>query len=348
VDFSHFWRELPLGKKYAKVLNNHRARTGSIRRGLHLTLALKGTVVKHKHKMLKSSLAQLLFSLILFFRLSSSLQAVIILSDPSFSKAPNAPLAGTLQFSTDVPTRLTVSVTDGTETWKRDFFDYSAAHSLPLFGFKPGRTNIITLTVRDRFRNEFTPDHPITFVTEPLPDDFPNIIPLHTEPSKMEPGYTLFRVEVHNNTYAYVVIVDSSGEVVWYNSAPSTADVRQLPNGNLFMPATNRFVEMNLLGETLNNWFVPADLPIDPHDGVVTDHGTILYLSTAYKMVSDYPTSATNPSAPLATANVRYEKVVELSVTNATPINIWTPIDLLDPRRISYFFAKAGAGWDSF
>src|SRR4051812_47004210 len=85
-----------------------------------------------------------------------SLHAITIVSGPAFVKAAAAPLAGTLSVATDVPSRVSVSVTDGTETWTRNFFDYSLTHSLPLFGFKPGRDNEITVTVHDRYNNEVT------------------------------------------------------------------------------------------------------------------------------------------------------------------------------------------------
>jgi arylsulfate sulfotransferase len=264
-------------------------------------------------------------------------QAVAILSGPSFTKATNAPLAGILQLNTDEDTRVSVSVDDGTDVWERAFYDYGTTHSVPLLGFKPGRTNEITVTVYDRHRNQVTAPQTLLFITAPLPTNFPVITLLHSEPDRMEPGYTFFRVGVHNELYWYVTIVDSSGEVVWYNVAPSTGDVRRLDNGDLFMPWTTNFVEMNLLGQTVSNWFVPlAPLGINLHDGVPTDHGTILYLSTAKELVSNYPTSMTNALAPKTTTNILYEKVVEISTADASVLNTWSPINVLDPRRITY------------
>jgi hypothetical protein len=163
----------------------------------------------------------------------------------------------------------------------------------------------------------------------------------------MEPGYTLFRVGVHNELYWYVTIVDSSGEVVWYNVAPSTADVRGLDNGDLFMPWKTNFVEMNLLGQMVNSWVVPTNLPINLHEGVPTGHGTILYMSDGIEVVTNYPTSMTNPVAPLATADVKYQKVVEISATNAAMLNTWSPINELDPWRISYMIVYTGGSWDT-
>src|ERR1035438_2451297 len=187
--------------------------------------------------------------------------AVTIVTWPTFTQATNAPLAGVLQLTTLEDTRVSVSVNDGYGSWQRNFYDFSTAHSVPLLGFKPGRTNAITVTVYDRQRNQFTDPYPLRFITDPLPTNFPSIVLLHSEPDRMEPGYTLFNALMKNGVYWYMTIVDSSGEVVWYNVAPSTADVRRLDNGDLFMPWTTNFVEMNLLGQTVHSWVVSTNLP---------------------------------------------------------------------------------------
>jgi arylsulfate sulfotransferase len=275
-------------------------------------------------------------------------RALTILSGINLVQSMAAPLAATLQLTTDVPSRVSVSVEDDLgRTWVRKFYDYGTVHSLPLLGFKPGRIYNITVTVHDRHRNAVTADQPVKFITDMQPVYFPVITLLQADPGRMEPGYTLFRVGVHNEMYWYGVIVDSSGEVVWYSGVPSTADLRQLDNGNLFMPWRTNFFEVNLLGQIVNSWVVPTNLPINLHEGLPTDHGTILYLTTPVMVVSNYPTSMTNPNAPLATTNVHYEKIVEISATNATLLNTWSPINFLDPRRISYLISYFGGGWDS-
>ena len=83
-----------------------------------------------------------------------------------------------------------------------------------------------------------------------------------------------------------------------------------------------------------------------------TGHGSILYLQDALESVTNFPTSATNPDAPLTTANVLYQNVIEISATNAAVLNTWTPINVLDPARISYLFGLAAdglpeLGWDT-
>lgn len=274
-------------------------------------------------------------------------EALALLSPPEFTRAPKAPLSGVLTVVTDEPSRVTVRVNDGMGEWERRFFQYDTHHSLPLHGFKPGRSNVITVTVHDRERNQVTAGETLVFVTSPLPVEFPNIRLQKAEPERMEPGFTLFRVDVQFTAYDYVVILDQAGEVVWYDETPSTADVRQLENGNLFMPTLSNFLEMNLLAEEVRTWTPPTQLAIDPHDGVLTDHGTILYLAHATNSVTEYPTSVTNPEAPTATAKVYYQKFVELSLANSAVLQTWDPLHVLDPRRISYLVGRISRGWDA-
>ena len=203
-----------------------------------------------------------------------------------------------LQLTTAEDTRVSVSVDDGTEIWERRFYDYATVHSVPLLGFKPGRTNEITVTAYDRQRNQVTAASP--WYSSPIR------LNLHHHAARLirqanRAGLHALVIYKKRRSW-YVTIVDSSGEVVWYSVAPFTADVRRSDNGDLFMPWTNHFVEMNLLGangQLLARAHQPA---INLHDGVPTDHGTILYLSTANEVVSNYPTSMTEPKAPLATA----------------------------------------------
>jgi hypothetical protein len=283
-------------------------------------------------------------------------QAVTIVSGPSFTAASNAPLAGVVQLTTDVPSRVAVSVSDGTATWERNFYDYGTNHSLPLYGFKPGHTNHIAVTVNDRHRAAFTAASSLTFITAPLPSDFPVVTVLASQPEKMEPGYTLFRGANNNQKVGYVTFVDNQGQVVWYSSkVPSLLDVRQLNNGDLFVPSSTytNFVELNLLGLTVNKWTTPTNLSLNYHDAVLTDHGTILYINDQGRLISGFPSSATDSNAPTQTTMVQYNQILEMSATNPSPahaplLHSWSLIDMLNPLRISYltFTIRSSLGWD--
>jgi arylsulfate sulfotransferase len=292
--------------------------------------------------------AKTLTLMLALLEISFGSQALTVLSGPTFVEATNAPLAGTLQLSTDMEIRISISVDDGLQVWKRNFYDYATTHSLPLLGFKPGRTNVITISLFDKSRNSITLPQPIVFVTPPLPSDFPSSVVFTSKPDQMEPGYTLFRIQNINNNHIYLGILDSSGGVIWYSGVTAISDVRQLANGDLFLPLATNFVEINMLGDMVQSWSVPDGLSIDSHDGVPTDHGSILYLNDASEVVTNFPTSATNPNAPLTTASVMYNRVVEISATNASLLSIWSPINFLDPRRLTYltFWARTILGWD--
>jgi len=274
-------------------------------------------------------------------------RAVTILSGPTFTQATNAPLAGLLQLTTDVDSRVSVLVSDGTEIWERDFYHFATTHSVPLFGFKPDTTNEILVTVYDKYRNECTAQQLLTFVTAPLPVTFPTYSVLTDEPSEMEPGYTLFIIQNRSQNSAYITIMDNSGQVVWYRPVlqSSDIDVEQLGDGNLFIheqPPANRFVEMDLLGDIVRTWNPAAGYPINSHVGFITDHGTILYLSDVSEVVSNFPgydfpiniTSDTNP--PLETISVDDNPVVEISATNGALLHVWSPLSIMDPTRVTY------------
>ena len=160
----------------------------------------------------------------------------------------------------------------------------------------------------------------------------------------MEPGYMLMVIDhAYVITNNYIAILNNFGNVAWYSPVPTNfseyADVRQLANGDLFLqldPPANKFIEVNMLGETVTNWIPPTNYPVNLHEGLVTDHGTILYLSDASETVSNFPTSDTNPDPLLEKTNVDDNPVVEISYTNAALLNAWSPLYILDPTRVTY------------
>jgi len=270
---------------------------------------------------------------------TSCSHALRVLAGPSFTPATNAPLAGVLTLTTDTDCLVSVSVNDGKKPWKRDFFDYGTNHSETLLGFKADRTNEISVTVRDRFGNTRTVAEPVVFITAPLPTNMPTIRLLTNNVEKMEPGDTLFRAINLTAHTGYVTIVDNSGEVIWYSELPAAFDVRQRTNGDLFFPLNNRtaFVEVNMLGQTVKTWNAP--LPVDPHEDFMTGHGTFLYLTKIQGLNTNFPSSVTDPRAPLVTTNVSYYWILEMSEVNLpafSMLNIWKYGSMLDPARVDY------------
>jgi arylsulfate sulfotransferase len=269
------------------------------------------------------------------------LRAITILSGPLFTPATNAPLAGTLQLTTDVASRISVLISDGTNIWERDFYDYSTTHSVPLLGFNANKTNQIQVSVYDKDRNAYTSPQLLSFVTAPLPTNFPTINVLTSQPGMMEPGYMLFIIGGSGVTDTYITIIDNSGNVVWYSKDPpaAPADVRQIADGDLFIQeagTANNFIEMNMLGQIVRTWLPPAGYPVNTHEGLVTSHGTIMYISDAKEVVTNFPTSDTNSNPTLKTVNVDDNPVVEISFTNSALLNHWSPLQMIDPTRVTY------------
>jgi arylsulfate sulfotransferase len=276
--------------------------------------------------------------------------AVTILSGPSFTPATNAPLTGLLQLTTDVDSRISVLVSDGTGIREKDFYDYTTNHSMPLLGFRPNQTNQILVTVYDKERNASTAPQLLAFVTAPLPADFPVYTVLTNEPDMMEPGYFLFMMANRGGDHVnYIAVMDNSGNVVWYSTiTPSDAEARQLDDGNLFIEQqtpSNNFVEINMLGQTVRTLYPPVQYPVvNTHEGLVTGHGTILYLSDVSRSVSSFPTSDTNSNPSLETTNIDDNPIVEISYTNGALLNAWSPLNLIDPTRVTYLTYGIASG----
>ena len=159
-----------------------------------------------------------------------------------------------------------------------------------------------------------------------------------SDPGRMEPGYTLFIADVLDERKNYIIIVDNNGDVVWYSPVKfNDVDVRQLADGNLFIPdQSNQFIEVNMLGNTVKIWTPPAGYPINTHDGVFTEEGTILYLSDSNRVVNGFPSNVTDPNAALKTVTCDDNPVVEISAADGSLVNAWSPLDMLDPTRVTY------------
>lgn len=279
----------------------------------------------------------LLISTVLTIALTGS--AATILSGPAFTPSATAPLAGALKLTTDVATRVSVQVTNGTNVWQRNFYDYGTIHSNVLLGFTPASTNSILVTVYDKQRNATTASQPLTFIAPGLPADFPVYQMLTSAPGQMEPGYFFFLIRNTVANIGYVMMMDNNGSTVWYAKASSgfDLDIQPLDDGNFFIPATV-FSEFNMLGQTVRTWTPPTGHPINTHDGFPTSHGTIMYISDQSEVVPDFPSNDTNADASTSTVNIDDEPVVEFSITNSALVNTWSPLGLglIDPTRVTY------------
>jgi len=307
------------------------------------------STMKHKFSSPAAGLISVSFLVLVFLLLGAgSTRALTIVSGPTLSKPAAAPLAATLSLTTDVASSVRVSASDGVETWERRFYAYATNQNLTLLGFKAARSYRITVSVSDRFGNTTVATNVLNFVTAALPSNFPVINLISNQPEKMEPGYTMFDPINIDANVAYFTFLDKQANVVWYTTHPGNIDLQQLPNGDLFYLDPTQLVEMNMLGQIVKTWPLPVNRPAH-HAALPTSRGTFLYLSSTTRIVTNFPSSSTNPSAPLIATNVWDTPVEELSQATGQIVNEWSPMDMLDPRRISYltFIGRSLTyGWD--
>ena len=286
-------------------------------------------------------------------------------SAPQVMPGPNpaVPLARVLTTTTDVPTRLEITATDGaghTVTGGNAAVS-SITHAEPLIGLKPGRTYDVTVTAIAPDGTSSTWDQPLQTTTDPLPENFPVLQVLTAQRDQMEPGFTLFGTRNKDVSATYLVIVDDQGDVVWFMATPTTAVVEQLANGNLIFISGDRFVvrEINFLGETVRSWFAsfstvtpPAgSIPVATH----TFHHEILpieneqsFLTTSddIRTIENFPVDE-NDETVRAAVPVLDQPVVEYAA-DGTVLRRWNFLDLINPTRIGFDATQglpAAADW---
>jgi hypothetical protein len=267
-----------------------------------------------------------------------------------------------LSLTSDEPTEVEVDVTgsaaeaNSVSPCAEDFTVHSdgfdTVHAITLLGFHPDEPYNIHVTLRDQSGNEAELSD-VGVTTDPLPIGFP---PIHVEtsiPELMEPGVSLFPVRASGANLAFgsvFVAVDETGQVVWYRRFANIGygDIRRMSNGNfLFIEDDATITEMNVLGDIVRRWHtnrntnpsagsILVDIPIFHHEVFEMENGNFLVLTVGLRSIENYPTSDSDPGAPLETAVVAGDEVVEFSPADGTIINHWVLLDMLDPFRIGY------------
>ncbi|GIW99852.1 MAG: hypothetical protein KatS3mg111_3185 [Pirellulaceae bacterium] len=267
------------------------------------------------------------------------------------------PLVAIIDVRTSTAVRAEVEVATGSRRWTQPFpGPPSTNFSFPVMGLSPDTVHRIELTVHATEGTERQTLTPFLFRTPPLPASFP---PLHTtlaRGGKMEPGVTLFAVNLwHESTsmldYGFIIGVDERGEVVYYcHTEDRIADMRVLSNGNiLYQHGSYRYAyEIDLLGRDYHRWVATnlTELPDDQSIGVEVDtmhhdllelpNGNFMTLATELRHFERYPTSEFDPHAPWAPAYVVCDKVVEFRPQTGEIVDELPLTELLDRRRFGY------------
>ena len=287
--------------------------------------------------------------------------APAFIAEPVVDMDPNltTPLAGVLHVATDIPTKVMLQINNKEKDWTIEFDEYLTEHKLTVLGFHPGGTYEVKIHIISRDGQRSTFNRPLQVVTDPLPDGFPTIVVNKSEPDKMEPGYTLFDVipEGSNSEFgALIVIVDDTGNVVWYQIGSRYTDVQQTANGNLTFLQGSEYIEMDMLGNSVREWKAMGKsknqisaravaTPSFHHDVFTMQNGNFLTLSIETRSFENYPTKSWKPNSPKKTALVAGDLVVEFA-PDGSIVNEWSLLELLDPYRIGY--DSLGKYWDSF
>lgn len=263
-----------------------------------------------------------------------------------------APLAGLLEFSTDVPTRVSFKIHGPGEAWSVAHSPLTTDHSVPLLGFAPDRDYTLSdITLETVGGETQVLGNTFSFSTDPLPADHPPLIVSVSQPDRMEPGYTIlpsYRQVSGGRTSKYTSILDAEGTVRWYMPVVID-DARQLPNGNLFGRFQSAIRETDLLGQVVNSWHGenhprPNEIPPGSnevlglasfhHDSTPLPNGNIVSLSTRNIEIDNFPTDySANPV--LATELITEDRIVEFA-PDGQVVHQYFLTDILDPTRIGY------------
>ena len=286
----------------------------------------------------------------------------VTLADPL---SDGAPLAARVTASTDEPAVVTLTIDDGTRRWSvTPSAEYQVEHSILVLGLRANLSHEVVLTATDAAGNAVT-SGPVTITTDPLPDDFPPFEVTVSAPERSEPGVTLFALMRWPDggraaPEGIIVVVDASGEVVWYHEADRyITDLFRLGNGHLmYIGSVNgvrsTIVELDLLGNTVAQWHPRAlkdaglenstfvDTDTFHHDVVELPSGNLLALSTEVRSYENFPTSAADRNAPTTTRGLAGDVIIEFQ-RDGTIVREWKLLDLFDPYRIGY--GSLGGGY---
>lgn len=232
-----------------------------------------------------------------------------------------------------------------------EFDKPSTTHRHPVLGLLPGRNYEATINVIDIDGNRQFTRESVRLQTPALPDDFPPIEVLASDPPAMEPGFTMFTVIARKkNEQAvggdYLVFVDDLGRVAWYLPGKFSSVLQQTDGRLLAMTADpSNIVEIDMFGNVMRTWFASQSVVGPPggtavatrdfhHDVVTTGDDTYLTLVREMRRVDDFPTDEEDRSRTDSVL-VRDEPVLEFAADGSV-IGQWNLIDILEPTRVGY------------
>lgn len=295
---------------------------------------------------------------------------------PAFIKRPTlqpsanlrAPMVGMLRFASDQPVVTVLSVSDRSRRWEMEFdSSWDPAAGIPLLGLEADVRHEIYVTIRNAAGETTRFPNKLVIVPPPMIHAAyagPRIRVTRTTPGRTEPGYTLFVVRRavpirppsrsagqfnFTRQWGALVIVDDHGRIVWrYESDSRIAGVDRFENGNvLFHRADSRTLEVDLLGNIVNQWYAARNPELTSSNGVAIDvqtlhhqphempNGNFLALTANGRLVKNYYADAFDLSKR-RDRMVMGDDIVEIDRKTGKVLWRWSAWDYLDPMRIGY------------
>lgn len=249
-----------------------------------------------------------------------------------------------------------LEISDGQQTWEQPWRVQPARkHRMAALGLRPDREHTIRVKVSAAGKpSQYS--QPLSFRTPPLPDSFPPLKTTLSKPEKMEPGVTMFAINLWRESvslldYGFIVALDSAGEVVWYcDTGDRIADIRILSNGHLLYQHGNyRYIyEIDILGRDVRRWYgtgltgapdsqaIPVAVDTLHHDILQLPSNNFMTLSTELVEFDEFPTSEFDPDAPWEPAHVVCDAVVEFNPVTGQIVDQLRLFDVLDKKRFGY------------
>jgi arylsulfate sulfotransferase len=303
----------------------------------------------------------LLWCLVSWLSLTSLVYAAPfqVTSAPLLTNSDNGLLTRVLEFTTDQPTRTSFLLEGEGKKWLIESHELATQHRIPVMGMTFGQNySVSQIKVEDGVGSKLSLNNQFNFATGSKPFQIHDFIPVVSDKSKMEPGLTIF----HGTNQT--VGVDADGAVRWHYGQ-NVWNIHRASNGNFLgflgsLSTANILREFDVTGRTVREWYPgstpppasqlsPVAVPIAAqglhHDvWLMENTGNILTIDRRIKTVNNYPTSATDPNAPLGTVDLSYDLILEVD-TAGNIVHQWDTSQIIDERRVAFdMFAASSPG----
>lgn len=286
--------------------------------------------------------------------------AGIVVSDVSAAPTEFNTLSTVVSATTDVEAALTVTATAPDGHVVTAAGAPATDHEVMVLGLRPDTTYEIGVSAGDAGDDAST-----EFTSGAVPEHFPVIDVLESDPESMAPGLTVMPIsargggwpgaparegEIQEDGANALMALDATGAIVWYAEVPGrVSDFEVTDDGTiLYVEDQLRIVEMSMTGERLRVWegrsseglregepapddTITVDTDTMHHEVAVLDDGTFLTLSTELidTRLDDLPCETEQDTADRF--RIIADVVVRFDPDDGTILDEWPLAGVLDP-----------------